>query len=106
LEDENGLSVTEILLGEYYYKIALSSAKCPVIVSIPITKRECLSLSIQYLKHAIPILTKRNSLSDLSASYKSLANAPQTSEDYQAAIESYLKYTFYKDSVYLLKCKI
>ncbi|MBK7761865.1 MAG: sensor histidine kinase [Bacteroidetes bacterium] len=103
LDDENGLSVTEILLGDYYYKIAMSPGKHSKNSSIPATRSECLNLSIQYLKHAIPILTKRNNLSDLSAAYKSLASAQQASKDYQAAIESYLKYTFYKDSVYSIE---
>ena len=103
MADENGISATQTLIGDYYYKIAMDTKKYVANPSIPSTKKECLRLSIDYLQQSIPILIKRNNLADLATAYKTLAEAQRASYNFQEAIESYLKYTFYKDSVYSLE---
>lgn len=103
LHDENGMSTAQLQLGDYYYKIALEPGYMIQDKLIPTSKNECLHLSISYLQKAIPVLAKRNSLSDLSVAYKIMADDQRELKNYEAAIESYLKYNFYKDSVFSIE---
>jgi signal transduction histidine kinase len=98
LEDELGISTSHLNLGIYYLKLASD----PSVIS-PATKQAHLTTSINYLGKAIPVLSKRNSLSDLSVAYKNLAEAFKEKGNYQEALENYIQYTFYKDSVFTLE---
>jgi len=103
LQDENGLSIAQLQLGDYYNKIAMNPEKIIQDELVPASQKACLLLSLNYLQKAIPVLGKRNSLSDLSVAYKIMADDQRALKNYEAAIESYLKYSFYKDSVFSIE---
>jgi class 3 adenylate cyclase len=107
LNDVSGLSHCYINIADYYYKIASDSANAIKPDSlVPASKQACLNLAYQYARKAIALDSSVQSPNSLGYDYLVLSSIQKAMGDFKAALQSFIKYSGLKDSVFNMDSKV
>jgi len=103
LDQKNEIEIKLGNIGDCYLHIAKEAGAIKTDSLIPAGKIANLRKAIDFLKKAIAVSGQLGNLADLQTFFKNISEAQALSGNDKDALESYIQYTLYKDSVYSME---